>query len=118
MVEFIIMIIILVICGLLFGKADTKKEMLNWVGLDLSERNYMNKKGNEFHSYSIKAMKAVVDLDYYDAQNEMDFLDFMYDTFDMVIYGRDDYPGERKYRSIYLGVNTNYSPNFLSCIFL
>lgn len=77
MVEFIIMIIILVICGLLFGKTDTKKEMLNWVGLDLSERNYMNKKGNEFHSYSIKAMKAVVDLDYYDAQNEMDFLDFI-----------------------------------------
>ena len=44
MVEFIIMIAIVVICGLLFGKADTKKELLNQVGLDFSERSYENKK--------------------------------------------------------------------------
>lgn len=52
MAEFVIMIAILVICGLLFGKADTKKELLNQVGLDLSERNYDNKKGNHNHNHN------------------------------------------------------------------
>lgn len=64
MAEFIIMIAIIVICGLLFGKADTKRELLNQVGLVLSDRNYENKKEEEFRKYSIKAMKAVVDLNF------------------------------------------------------
>ena len=58
MVEFIIMIAIVVICGLLFGKADTKKELLNQVGLDFSERSYENKKKDEFRKYSIKAIES------------------------------------------------------------
>lgn len=87
MAEFVIMIAILVICGLLFGKADTKKELLNQVGLDLSERNYENKKEEEFRKYSIKAMKAVVDLDYYKAQNEKDFLEFMSDRLNLAVHG-------------------------------
>jgi hypothetical protein len=88
MAEFIIMVAILVICGLLFGKADTKKELLNQVGLDLSENNYQNKKENEFRKYSLKAMKAVIDLDYYKAQNEKDFLEFLSDKLDLAAHGR------------------------------
>lgn len=110
MVGFIIMIAIVVICGLLFGKADTKKELLNQVGLDLSERSYENKKEDEFRKYSIKAMKAVVDLDYYKAQDEREFLDFMSDRLNLAAHGRyeDNYFGGSEYKSLYLGVKTNY----------
>ena len=110
MVEFIIMIAIVVICGLLFGKADTKKELLNQVGLDLSERSYGNKKEDEFRKDSIKAMKAVVDLDYYKAQDEREFLDFMSDKLNLAAHGRyeDNYFGGSEYKSLYLGVKTNY----------
>ena len=110
MVEFIIMIAIVVICGLLFGKADTKKELLNQVGLDLSERSYENKKEDEFRKYSIKAMKAVVDLDYYKAQDEREFLDFMSDKLNLAAHGRyeDNYFGGSEYKSLYLGVKTYY----------
>ena len=101
MVEFIIMIAIVVICGLLFGKADTKKELLNQVGLDLSERSYEKKKEDEFRKYSIKAMKAVVDLDYYKAQDEREFLDFMSDKLNLAAHGRyeDNYFGGSEYKS-------------------
>lgn len=110
MAEFIVMIAIFLICGLLFGKADTKKELLNLVGLDFSGSNYENKKENEFRKYSIKAMKAVVDLDYYNAQNERDFLRFMSDKLDLAAHGRyvDDYLGGSEYKSLYLGVKPNY----------
>ena len=110
MVEFIIMIAIVVIFGLLFGKADTKKELLNQVGLDFSERSYENKKKDEFRKYSIKAMKAVVDLDYYKAQDEREFLDFMSDKLNLAAHGRyeDNYFGGSEYKSLYLGVKTNY----------
>lgn len=57
MLYFIIIAILLVITGLLFGKADTKKEILNQVGLDLSESNYKEKKQKEFSKYCIKAMR-------------------------------------------------------------
>ena len=110
MVGFIIMIAIVVICGLLFGKADTKKELLNQVGLDLSERSYEKKKEDEFRKYSIKAMKAVVDLDYYKAQDEREFLDFMSDKLNLAAHGRyeDNYFGGSEYKSLYLGVKNNY----------
>ena len=106
MVEFIIMIAIVVICGLLFGKADTKKELLNQVGLDLSERSYENKKEDEFRKYSIKAMKAVVELDYYKAQDEREFLDFMSDKLNLAAHGRyeDNYFGGSEYKSPYLAI--------------
>ncbi|QFQ12087.1 hypothetical protein C7Y71_003100 [Pseudoprevotella muciniphila] len=109
MATFILMIAIIVICGLLFGKADTKKELLNQVGLDLSENNCKNKKENEFRKYSIKAMKAVVDLDYYNARNEKEFLTFLSDKLDLAQgrYVDDDFGGS-KYESLNLGVKTNY----------
>ena len=36
MVEFLLIIFVIVVCVLLFGKADSKKYVLNQVGLDLS----------------------------------------------------------------------------------
>jgi len=41
--------VVIVIC-FIFGKADTKKEMLNIVGLDLSESTYESLKEKEFAS--------------------------------------------------------------------
>lgn len=75
MVEFIIMIAILVVCGLLFGKADTKKELLNQVGLDLSERSYESKKENEFEKYCKKAMKVAIDEYNAKGKDEKEFLE-------------------------------------------
>ena len=110
MSHIIIVIIIIVIC-LLFGKADTKKEILSWVGLDLSESNYENKKKKEFRKYTIKAMKAVIDLDYYKAKNETQFLNYMSNTLFIAEQGGhyvDDYFGGSKYESLYLGIKKNY----------
>ena len=74
MLEFIIMIAVIVICIMLFGKADSKRTVLNTVGLDLSEKNYTDSKEKEFEKYCKKAMKtAITD---HDAQgnDELDFL--------------------------------------------
>ena len=110
MAEFVIIIAIIVICSLLFGKADTKKELLNQVGLDLTESNYENKKEYEFRKYSIRAMKAVVDLDAYKANNEKEFLDFMYDKLELAVYGQyvEDFIGRQEYVSLNLGIKKNY----------
>lgn len=55
-------------------------------------------------------MKAVVDLDYYKAQDEREFLDFMSDKLNLAAHGRyeDNYFGGSEYKSLYLGVKTNY----------
>ena len=79
MAGFIMMLAVLAICGLLFGKADTKKELLNQVGLDLSQNRYETKKEDEFRKYSIQAMKKVVDTFYNGSSNEKWFLEIMSD---------------------------------------
>ena len=53
MAGFILMLVVLAVCGLLFGKADTKKELLNQVGLDLSSNRYETKKEDEFKKYAL-----------------------------------------------------------------
>lgn len=72
MLYFIIITILLIIGGLLFGKADTKKEILNQVGLDLSEPHYMNTKQKEFSKYCKKAMRSASENCL--AESEYDFL--------------------------------------------
>ena len=74
MVEFLLIIFVIVVCVLLFGKADSKKYVLNQVGLDLSEKNYENKKENEFAKYCVKAMKEAVSGYNVVGKNETDFL--------------------------------------------
>ena len=88
MAGFVLMLVILAICGLLFGKADTKKELLNQVGLDLSQNRYETKKEDEFRKYALRAMREVVNLDYYRATDEKSFLDFMSDKLDLAVNGR------------------------------
>ena len=65
MAGFVITLILLAVCGLLFGKADTKKYLLNQVGLDLSKDRYETRKEDEFKKYALQAMKKVVDLGLY-----------------------------------------------------
>ena len=74
MVEFLFVIILIVVCVLLFGKADSKKYVLNQVGLDLSKKSYENKKENEFAKYCVKAMLEAVSGHNVVGKNEMDFL--------------------------------------------
>ena len=74
MVEFLFVIILIVVFVLLFGKADSKKYVLNQVGLDLSEKTYENKKENEFAKYCVKAMKEAINEHNVAGKNEMDFL--------------------------------------------
>ncbi len=110
MIEFLIMIAVLVICGLLFGKADTKKELLNQVGLDLCEESYKNQKKREFRKYSIKAMNAIVELDYYKARDENEFLNFMSSKLHIAVHGDYEFDdiGRIEYSSLYLAVKKNY----------
>ena len=61
MLEFILIIAILAISGLLFGKADTKREILNQVGLDYSPSKYESVKEKEFKKYCIKAMYNAIE---------------------------------------------------------
>lgn len=72
--ELIIIIIVIAICILLFGKADSKRTVLNQVGLDLSKNSYENKKESEFEKYCKKAMKEAVSSHNVEANNELDFL--------------------------------------------
>ncbi len=75
MVEFIIMIAIIVICIMLFGKADSKRTVLNTVGLDLSEKNYTDSKEKEFEKYCKKSMKTAVTDHNATGNNEKEFLE-------------------------------------------
>jgi hypothetical protein len=77
MLEFFAVIAFIGICSILFGKADNKRSWLNVVGLDLRKDTYVNIKKDEFRKYTLKAMKAVVDLESYDAKDESSFLGFM-----------------------------------------
>jgi hypothetical protein len=110
MLEFILMIVVLIIGVMLFGKTDTKKELLNQVGLDLSEGNYEDKKGKEFRKFSLKAMKAVIDLDSYFAPNENSFISYMSKKLHAAVLGRyvEEFNGNYELRTLNLGVKKNY----------
>lgn len=111
MAGFILMLAVLAICGLLFGKADTKKELLNQVGLDLSQNRYETKKEDEYRKYSIQAMKKVVDTFYNGSSNENWFLEIMSDKLQYALNGNTEKNcwGDYEYHPpIYLGVKRHY----------
>lgn len=86
MAGFIIMIVIIVVCILLFGNADSKRTVLKEVGLDLSEKNYENQKEKEFEKYCKKAMKlAITDYNVYGTSE----LSFLYDLGSTLDYACD-----------------------------
>ncbi len=74
MVGFLIMLGVIFACVMLFGKTDSKRTVLNTVGLDLSEDRYQDGKEDEFAKYCKKAMKTAISD--YDAngENEKEFL--------------------------------------------
>lgn len=79
MVGFIVIIIIVVICIALFGNADSKKRLLNEVGLDLSDNAYETQKENEFEKNCKKAMKVAIKEYKATGSNEIDFLRTLHD---------------------------------------
>ncbi len=94
MIEFIISLIVIVICYLLFGKADTKREILNQVGLDLSEDCYNSKKESEFEKYCKKSIKIAAKG--FEGETEDDFLSFT-GNFLSNVYWNDSYIGIKKH---------------------
>lgn len=82
MLEFIIMLAIVGVGALIFGKADTKREVLNMVGLDLSESAHENMKINEFEKYCKKALVNSADKSFqvYADWQEFGFLDYLRET--------------------------------------
>lgn len=86
--ELIIIGILIVVCVLIFGKADTKKSMLNSVGLDLSKNAYDTNKRIEFERYCKKAMKAAVEKYNVSGKNEKEFVDLLDDTLYRCLYER------------------------------
>jgi len=90
MVEFLIMIFVLVICGLLFGKADTKKELLNNVGLDMSPDRYQDAKESEFKKYCIKAMNNSIDKFGCNGKDEKEFLYNLFSILDKGAFGDEE----------------------------
>ena len=74
MAYFILMLVSLTICGLLFGKADTKRSILKEVGLDLSESTYIEQKQREYKKECIKALENAIKYYDYRAHNEKELL--------------------------------------------
>ena len=111
MAGFILALIVLLICGLLFGKADTKKNILNQVGLDLSQNRYETKKEDEFCRYALQAMRKCIDDEYYNAKDERSFLGYMSRALDKAAYGSFETNawGEEEYKApTNLGVKKHY----------
>lgn len=110
MAEFIIMVVIVAICCLLFGKADTKKDILNQIGLDLSESAYESKKESEFAKYSKQAIKKAISLDDYNAKDETQFLEYLSDKLYTGMHGKyvDYGNGEEEYIPAWLHMKSHY----------
>ena len=107
--QLIIIGVIIVVCVLIFGKADTKKSMLNSVGLDLSKNAYDTNKRIEFERYCKKAMKAAVEKYNVSGKNEKEFVDLLDDIlyrclyerhYDPIDYDDDGFPSSRQKLSI------------------
>lgn len=77
MAYFILMLVVLTICGLLFGKADTKRSILKDVGLDLSESTYIEQKQREYKKECIKALENAIKYYDYRAHNESELLRYI-----------------------------------------
>lgn len=81
------MLALVAICVLLFGKADSKREVLNIVGLDLSADSYNSQKESEFSKYCIRAMVNASDWYVGECDYEEQFLSKLADALDRGCYG-------------------------------
>ena len=112
MAGFILMIAVVVVCVLIFGKADSKREILQQVGLDLSESNYEAKKQQEFEKYCIKALNASLKDENYKCKDESSFLRHTDNYLSTALWGDEYYDDctdlyEIKY-PIYIDVKKHY----------
>ena len=87
MLSFLIIMILVWLAGLLFGKADTKREVLNVIGFDLSPNMYETIKQREFNKYC-KEVLELASLNY-SASSEMDFLTHIHNTLDNINFNRN-----------------------------
>ena len=104
MIEFFILIAIVLVCCLLFGKADTKREVLNLAGLDLSEQNYENKKEAEFEKICRKVLKSAYKFADFRSYEEKDVINAVDDVLSYALGYSDGY-----YENFWLGTgHTHY----------
>lgn len=124
MFSFLLIILILTLGGLLFGKADRKKEILNSVGLDFSQNNYEAKKEDEFQKYTVQAMKKVIDFDTYHAKKESEYLTYLSNALwrsrDGGYYEEqwnEEEGYESKYIPLYIGVKKHYINHAITIVY-
>lgn len=120
MAEFLIVFAIIVVCVMLFGKADSKRALLNEVGLDLSQNRYESSKEKEFEKYCLKAMKVAISKYEVRGKDEREFLSNLYDVLFIAVSGPiyeyhstdEDYdysPSYNEPKMYYLEVKVHYS---------
>lgn len=97
MLEVIILGAFVIVCALIFGKTDTKKDILNVVGLDIKSDLYEDMKRKEFERYCIKAMQYFIENNEYNAKNEKEFLTFLYRKLDNYTFSNGPSIGIKTY---------------------
>lgn len=96
MIEFLIIVGVILVCSLLFGKADTKREVLNLAGLDLEKNKYEEIKAQEFERNCIKALMYFVENEQLAVKSERDFLILLREKL-FSKYGYDNDTGIKDY---------------------
>lgn len=74
MIGFILLLLFVAICALIFGSANTKRDILNEIGLDLSSSKYESLKEKEFKNNCLKAMNNAISMYNITGNNELSFL--------------------------------------------
>ena len=114
LVAFVILVFFIILCILIFGKADSKRNLLQSVGLDLSESAYEGKKESEFANYCKKAMKVAINNYDVKGEDEKDFLEELEDVLFKSMFSESncfDDEGIRRVPRYNLQVD-NYYANF------
>lgn len=107
MVGFLVLIAIVLICFLLFGKADSKREVLNLAGLDLSEQSYQNQKEKEFDNYCRGVLKKAYKFAKFKSFEEKDILSAIDDVLSYALGYTDGY-----YENFWLGTGHQHYIRF------
>lgn len=82
MIGFILLFIIVVILALIFGSANTKRDILNEIGLDLSSSKYESLKEKEFRRNCLKAINNAISMYNITGNNELAFLNNLLNVLD------------------------------------
>lgn len=101
-VSFLVLLVFVGVLALIFGKADTKRELLNQIGLDLSKESYDSLKEREFARSCLKAlMNATNEVSLYE-NTELCLIKQLLYVLNNAVYG------EERNNLSYLGVQKHF----------